>query len=426
MSIARTNTRTLKIFDSSFPIIIFSSDNKTLELQQYLKQHLQTDILLTTNIENLSSSIQQDYKFLIISFDYYKQNEKTIIDLKKQYKFTILILTDSLDDEAFNVLSNSLALDYFSLFNKNYFNDICKTIKRINRNSNVNVLLVEDDKSQRVVFSQRMKELNLNVTEVENGLEALKVLQDNKHFSLVVTDYIMPIMDGMELTQKIRKQYNKDELVILGLSATEDIRLVAKFIKNGANDCLRKNISSEEFFCKIHQHLEMLDFSVFYKNAATKDFLTQLYNRRFLFTEGKRLYLENYTKHKLSVAILDIDFFKKVNDTYGHASGDIVLNKVSSFLKEKTQNNILARIGGEEFAIIFKCDHNEAAKILENIRIDISKMPIEIEDKKEIKVTISAGVVAGILESFDETINQADLLLYKAKEAGRNRICFAK
>lgn len=158
-------------------------------------------------------------------------------------------------------------------------------------------------------------------------------------------------------------------------------------------------------------------------NSSRRDPLTQLYNRRAF-----NYYYELYTSKKkdvfpLSVAFIDIDHFKKVNDQYGHIVGDIVLQKVSSILSNNLRNiDIISRYGGEEFVVILPfCHKEDVQRVIERIRLTIETNPIVIDDL-QIAITLSAGVSTSPMVEANRLLEKADEALYLAKESGRNRV----
>ena len=162
---------------------------------------------------------------------------------------------------------------------------------------------------------------------------------------------------------------------------------------------------------------------------ATLDALTNLNNRRqFEHRLGQEVATAKRQKTPLCGMMIDIDFFKKVNDTYGHASGDIVLRTVATIIKEQLrESDIPARYGGEEFAVLLPYTHIDEAKIVgERLRIAIEKASIPI-DKKNINVTISMGLAEfSVDQTGEQLFKNADSALYEAKETGRNRVCINK
>lgn len=233
----------------------------------------------------------------------------------------------------------------------------------------------------------------------------------------------MPEMNGFDLTLDLRKHHLKEQLAVIGLSATGNNELGAQFIKNGANDFLTKPVSYEELLCRINQNIDMLVYMEALRNAAHRDFLTNLYNRRYFFNEGKDLYNTSVLENKpVAVAMLDIDLFKQVNDNYGHEVGDDLLVYFSYELSKQFNDHIVARIGGEEFVVLFTDTELELASDLMNkFRQKIADTPLEF-DEHTINVSVSIGIHHLPEDNLDAMLKIADENLYVAKENGRNRV----
>lgn len=160
------------------------------------------------------------------------------------------------------------------------------------------------------------------------------------------------------------------------------------------------------------------------EEAAITDFLTGLNNRRQLLRLGVPLVAGAYrSKTPMAVAMLDIDFFKRINDTWGHDAGDDVLKRMGKLLKDRFRtSDVISRFGGEEFCVIAaNLEPDTAVKLFDDFRASLEKEVFEIEGE-DISFTISIGVCTEVLDSVDAMISAADQLLYKAKEGGRNKV----
>jgi len=198
----------------------------------------------------------------------------------------------------------------------------------------------------------------------------------------VVTDLEMPEMNGIELTNELRKKYSREQLAIIGISGAENGSHSARFIKNGADDFLRKPFCPEEFYCRITQNIESLNNITQIQHAANTDYLTDLSNRRAFFHNANQRIAEYSKRHvPHSLAVLDIDHFKKVNDIYGHDVGDQVLKVFALYMRK--------HFGSGD---------------------------------TEISITVSLGVVFDSNEELSKQMNEADNALYLAKDHGRNQI----
>ena len=347
-----------------------------------------------------------------------------VIDFLSKFSIPIVVLTgtDNIDIE--NKFRNKNIVDYIIKDGISALNYATLIVKRIILNKDVKVLVVDDSKSFVQKSVDLLNRYKINALCAYDGEEALEVLKANKDIKIVLTDYLMPKLDGLELTKKIRRNYQKDELSIIVTSNDTSKRIPAKFLKYGANDFLYKGFSNEEFFARINSNIEIIELFDEIKNKANKDHLTGLYNRRYLFNIGNEIYNDCKTNNKVfAIAIIDIDNFKRINDTYGHDIGDIALKEVAVILnKNISSNGLISRLGGEEFCICFyNRNEDEVKELLEYIRKDFEKNVIEIKDI-QLKYTISIGCSFDFGINIDEMIKNADEYLYEAKKDGRNII----
>ena len=299
-----------------------------------------------------------------------------------------------------------------------------KLAGRVLRNAQTVAMVVEDSDVARNHIGRLLERQGLRVLTAHNGQEALSLLELRPDIRLMLVDYEMPIKNGFELIRDVRRSHPSDKLGIIGMSATAEPELVTRFLKTGANDYIHKPFSYEELLCRCMQNLEMLDHIERFERMATRDFLTGLHNRRHLFSIGETLHA-NAKRGNLSftVGILDIDFFKKVNDSYGHDAGDQVLKAAATTLQEQFREaDVLARMGGEEFCVVgINIEPGKAAEVFDRARIALREQTIDIGDR-QIQVSMSIGVCGQMLDSFGAMINKADEMLYRAKEGGRDRV----
>jgi diguanylate cyclase (GGDEF)-like protein len=289
--------------------------------------------------------------------------------------------------------------------------------------------MVVDDS---VVFRKQMKEMLENlffkVVTVAHGEEAINLLNStNDEISMVLTDYNMPVMNGLELTSEIRKTYKKSELSVIALSGKSEDEEIALFLKSGANDFIKKPFSKEEFSCRINNSIEALENIQEITNQAIRDFLTGLYNRRYFFKEASKYFAEAINKgENFAIAMVDIDHFKKINDTYGHDTGDkAIIHLADTLMSETSTDDIVARFGGEEFCILLKdISSEDAIEAMERIRKKVQSS-VTVSDKgEEISFTVSIGLATTYENTLDDTVNEADMYLYNAKENGRNQVVY--
>jgi len=286
------------------------------------------------------------------------------------------------------------------------------------------MLVVDDSVSYRNYLSVLINNLRYQVLFAEDGIEALEVLEKNTDISLIIADYHMPNMDGMQLVEEVRKNYKKQDLAILGLSSHSDKELIIKWLKMGASDYMAKPIVPEEFYCRVTHNVNSVGYVREIKKSAATDYLTQTHNRMSLFEVGGMLYAHSQREsHLIAVAMIDADHFKQINDTYGHDIGDKVLVSLAATLKGNLRkSDMIARFGGEEFVCLAAVSkESEAMVLFEKMRLAVEANELEIGDKK-ISITVSIGVTTNPGKTFNDMIKKADKAVYQAKNNGRNQV----
>ena len=348
-----------------------------------------------------------------------------VIDLLIAQNVPVVVLTGGINQASKNIILEKDIVEYITKSNPQSLNYIVTSVKRVLHNYDSYVLVVDDSKSMRSLTRKQLENLHINVIEASSAKEAIEILQESKEYiPLVVTDYEMPDMNGMELTMELRQRYPKDKLAIIALSGNEDNKIATEFLRHGANDFIKKTYTSEEFAVRINVNLELIDLFRQGKETASKDFLTGLYNRRFFFESGIPILDKAKRKKKnVAVAMLDIDFFKKINDTYGHDVGDIAIKEISVVLHKFLRNSdLISRFGGEEFCILLEdISIEDITEKFESIRNYFEKNIIKTE-KANFSYTVSTGVFYGDADSLEYMITLSDKALYEAKESGRNQV----
>jgi diguanylate cyclase (GGDEF)-like protein len=288
--------------------------------------------------------------------------------------------------------------------------------------------VVDDVESSRLALISMLKRQNCRIFQADSGAEALSVLAANDSIELVITDHHMSDMQGHELTQRIRALYPSDRLRVIGISASSDPFLSAAFLKAGASDFIYRPFIPEEVKYRIESNIDTLRQLKHLRFLAERDSLTGLYNRRAFFERAASIVggLKE-SGGSGSVAILDIDHFKRINDSYGHDTGDRAIKAVAAVLLDicSREGTLAARFGGEEFVILFAGKRSDAVHALcEEIRQTIEALAIPCETGT-LCATASIGIaVLQKEEGLDNDLNAADQMLYMAKAGGRNRTVY--
>lgn len=305
----------------------------------------------------------------------------------------------------------------------------------------MDILIVEDDLISRRLLSRTLSKMGYQVIEASNGLEAWDIFRAGD-IQMVITDWVMPELDGLELTRKIRSAKRDSNYVyIVILTGRKGIDNIVVGLDAGADDYLVKPFSPKELSARLKIGRRILDLEQNLKSAHKKmrdlamlDELTGIWNRRAFYHHARSVLDQARREAQFtSLILLDIDHFKSVNDQYGHLIGDQVLKMVADTLKENLRTyDRVGRWGGEEFIILLPTTTKaEAAEIAERLRECISASKLKLDSGRDHKlpafgVQVSMGVSSISPDensTLDEFVDKADGMLYLAKEEGRNRVC---
>jgi two-component system cell cycle response regulator len=300
------------------------------------------------------------------------------------------------------------------------------------------VLVAEDDPIFRHILESWLKQWKYPVVSVDNGTDAWKEMQRENPPKLAILDWMMPGMDGIELCHKIRSRNESPYTYVLLLTAKDNKQDIVNGFEAGADDYLTKPFNVHELRARVQagkRILELQDALLCAHHAlqfeAAHDPLTSVLNRgAILDVLVREIERRARTKDSLGVIMLDLDFFKKVNDAHGHLIGDAVLKEAARRLLLAIRSyDSVGRYGGEEFlAVIPGCDLSNLIVSAERLRQCMADRPIET-NIGPINVTLSIGlasVTGGEPSDAESLIRVADEALYKAKIAGRNRVEMAR
>ncbi|CAM2009534.1 GGDEF domain-containing response regulator [Acanthopleuribacter pedis] len=319
-------------------------------------------------------------------------------------------------------------VDYLLKKNLHEVDYLVRLLIRLKRNPAIGVLVIDDSAAARRIICDHLNILQFQVFECDNAGAATGILSKNRQIRLVIVDYILPDGNGGDLCAQLRKTYARQDLVIIGISGQSEGKNSARFLKSGANDFLQKPFTSEEFQCRLIQNIEMWETTQEIQENANRDYLTSLYNRRFFYRSVQKWYANCARRHfSLTLAMIDVDFFKKVNDRYGHEAGDQVLRGIAQILEAFfRESDIIARFGGEEFCIAcVNLAPNQAFTLFDKLRKKVQDTPIPSE-QGNLHVSVSIGVCTFLGPDLTSMIQEADQQLYQAKGNGRNRVCMAQ
>lgn len=297
------------------------------------------------------------------------------------------------------------------------------------------VLILEDNAHERQILMQMLSAISVRVTFANTVVEAAATAQLGT-CDLVFASLDLKDEDGLLICPQLRTHEVTRQIPILLMANESDMTKVAKGLDLGANDYLMRPIDSNELLARTRTQLRhKRHYDRLRKNYSDSlalslvDPLTGAFNRRYLDAHLPKMLARSKTSMKpLSTLMIDIDYFKKVNDNYGHDSGDTVLKSVASNIMNSLRpTDLVVRMGGEEFAVIMpETDLLSALTIADRLRERIEKLSVSIRSgSQNLSVTVSIGgacIDEGEHSDVHALLKRADEALYKAKNSGRNRV----
>lgn len=292
------------------------------------------------------------------------------------------------------------------------------------------ILAVDDNLLSRALLENILQAEGYRTKIIADGEEALVYLECNSP-DLILLDLVMPKIDGLRLCEQIKSNPKCRDIPIIFITASGEKENLLQAFQIGAVDYITKPFHPKELLARVKTHLDLKFTRDELKKAlkeleklATTDDLTGIANRRHFSKLAEREFkLAKRQKRQFSILVLDIDFFKKINDTYGHAAGDYIIKSVANYCAQTIrQEDILARWGGEEFIILLPGTVlQEAVRVACRLREGVASLNLEF-DSHPIAVTVSIGVSCFREEdaTLNDTIIRGDQALYRAKNLGRN------
>lgn len=412
--------------------ILIVEDNKALSklLAKKIGKSIDFEVDVAHSLEEAQAMVTKHKSYFVGLLDLNLPDapDGEIVDFMLQKKIPSIVLTGNIDIQARNEILSKDIIDYVYKGNMDDVNYIFSLIERLAKNRNYKVMIVDDSIPSRNEVKKILQAQMFHVFAAAHGEEALNYMEMHKDIRLILTDYHMPVIDGFELTKRIREKYAKTELSIIALSENTEDMVSSRFLKIGANDFINKPFTKEELVCRVNNSIELLEYIDTINDMANTDFLTGLDNRRYFFRQMQE-YFEEAKKEgtPFALAMLDLDKLKSINENYGDDAGDMAICKFADILKENTKgSDIVARFGGGEFCVVLKnVDKQSAVAFFVRLRHFLSQARFTCRDKK-VSFTASIGVAFGEEESLDEMLSEADMALYLAKKNGSNRVEIAQ
>jgi len=289
------------------------------------------------------------------------------------------------------------------------------------------VLVVDDDPTITKLVQERLEQEGLAVAVCHNTVEAEKHLQVEQP-DLILLDILMPGENGIEFCRRIRSKESHRIIPIIFFTVKGELQDKLVGFATGADDYLAKPFEMEELVARINTILSRVET---FRNWAWQDELTTAYNRRYLQHRlQKELSRNQACGGNFSLAMIDLNLFKTINDTYGHSMGDEALKSLVARMKQVlSANDVVCRYGGDEFVVIFpNSNHLLVSLALERLCHEVEANPFVLSNSETIGLTLSVGVATfpGDGRTCEELLAVADAAMYRAKQAGGNKILFSE
>jgi len=296
----------------------------------------------------------------------------------------------------------------------------------------VKIMIAEDDPVSRRLLEAFLSKWGYDVVATCNGSEAWAVLNEPEAPSLVISDWMMPNIDGLELCRKIREMKKSGYTYFIILTAKERKEDVIQGLEAGADDFLTKPFHQEELKYRVQIGERIIELEQRILLLASTDSLTGVLNRRvFIERMEEEIHRSKRENSTFFLILTDIDYFKRINDKHGHQAGDLVLQGFTEQLSKFSRPyDFVGRYGGEEFVVCLPGgDGIQGQLVAERMRKRVEEMKITLPNSSQsVQITASFGVASfriGSEETVDSLIKRVDEAMYRAKHEGRNRVCVA-
>jgi two-component system, cell cycle response regulator len=289
------------------------------------------------------------------------------------------------------------------------------------------VLIADDDEMNLMLLELALQQLGHEVIVARDGAQAWELIQAEEAPSLAILDWVMPGLEGTEICRRLRQQDRRPYQYLIMLTAKDNMDALVEGISSGADDFLRKPFDARELCARLAAGERLLKVQEELRTRAMFDELTGLLNRASVL-ERLQHHIDRGLRRAeaTTIVLIDLDKFKCINDSHGHMVGDEVLRETARRLRANLRTyDELGRYGGEEFLLVLPdCELGPALQVSERMREALSTVPF-MTTAGPMQLSASFGVATVCRSQYpsaQELLTRADIALYQAKRAGRNRV----
>ena len=407
--------------------LLIIEDNKSISsVIKHLGDSLGYQSTIVESLSGVKALLDQKNDFFLATVDINlpdAPNGEVIPQVLKN-NIPSIIMTGRMDEKMHRHIQNLPVIDYLIKENAQTYHYLLRILSGQLTNENIGILLVNASITSRNQLEILLKRRNFSVYCASSAPEALAFLKNYDDIKMVITEQEMPVVSGIQLVQKIRKKYPANELIVIGISDNQQQYQAERFIKNGADDYLKRPFSSEEFFCRIMQNIERLNYIEEIEKLANTHHLTSLYNRHYFINEAqKRLKIKTEEPRTVAVVFLRILDFKEMNDEHGYKSGNELLIAMAELLVAFFDVELVAHFSAAEFAVLMDKESLQSIEsALQRFHQETTAHSFSINGASlKIKLNIGAQVVLGD-NSMHCLLEGADKALIKASQQGGNKL----
>lgn len=346
------------------------------------------------------------------------------LDMLISHNVPPVVFTGSFNESVRTAALAKSVADYVLKDGPSALDNVISSVVRLLSNREVRLLVVDDVTSTRELLAVHLRRQLFDVVKASSGEAAIEELAARPDIDMVIVDYEMPKMNGVQFVRAVRSRREFDRLRIIGVSSAERSDLMTEYLKAGANDYIRRPFDQEEFHWRLAQNVGTLFSMRQLRDMAARDYLTGLHNRRHFIEEGVRTVASAHRtepKESTSVAVVDIDDFKGFNGGQGGEVGEAVLREISTRLKAACgDRHLLARLGDKKFGILIRgLKPSAAGRFCDALRRAVNGRPVEMTGRSvNVTVSISRANVSEA-EAFHDRLNAAGQRIDRARRTAK-------